>query len=130
MTTDWNTYGGGHQKIYRGTATGTAVIAAGAAVSGSVDVSQFTDVSFRIVGTAWTGGSMAFQAAHLSTEGTFHPVCGSDGALSRLGVAQGSYYLAPAAVGAQHHLKFWSEDGAGGTVAQAAERVIRYCLKG
>jgi len=126
--TDWNEEGGGHQAIYRGTATGTTTMAS--AYSGAVDIRQFNSLSFAVVGTAWTGGTMAWQAAHLSTEGTFYPVCGTGGALVRVPISHGTLYAAPSSVSAQHFVKFWSENGSGGTVAQADSRTIRYYLKG
>ena len=125
---DWNTDGGGHQVTYAGTASGEATIANGKAISGAVDVRQFRHVSFVVKG-AWTAGSMAFKAADTATAATFWPVYAKDNTLPRVPTKAGTLYATNDIVGEQHFIKFWAEDGSAGTVAQGAERTIKYYLK-
>jgi len=128
--TDWDTEGGGHQKIYRGYASGTAVINSGAGTSGPVDIRQGEHMSFVVAATAWTAASMSFRAAHSATAATFWPVHDSDGAIPRIAASRGSLYGTNDVVGQQHYVRFWSENGSYADTSQTGNRVIRYYLKG
>jgi len=99
------------------------------ALSNAVDVRQYQHVSF-VVKDAWTTGSMAFKAAETATAATFWPVYSKDNAMPRVPAQAGTLHGTDDLIGQQHFIKFWSEDGSAGTVAQAGTRTIKYWLKG
>ena len=115
-------------NIARQSATTTATIANGAAVSGAIDLRGYAGGLIRMP-AAWTAAHVGFQVSD-ATAGTYVPLYDRDGALVTINVAVSRAYPLPAEAFGARYVKLWSQNGAGADANQGAARDIGVDLKG
>lgn len=109
----------------------TVTIANGAAVSGEIDMHNYSMVIVHMP-AAWTAARLAVQASPASG-GTFQPLYDEDGniicANGGANVAVNMSYVIPPSVAGARFIELWSENGAGADTNQGGDRVLTVDLK-
>jgi hypothetical protein len=106
----------------------TATIASAGNLSNAIDMRTFTMATVHLPAT-WTAASIGFKVS-TSLGGTYLPLYDDDGNLVQIDSPTASKaYTVPAALGAGHFVKLWSQNGSGTNTAQAAERALVVDLK-
>lgn len=115
-------------KIQRKSISFGITIAASAALSGEIPMSEYT-MGIIHMPDAWTAASIGFQVSP-SSGGTFQPLYDNNGVLVEIPspTADNSFEIPPEAAAARF-IKIWSQTSGSG-VNQVAERSLTVDLKG
>lgn len=108
--------------------TVTVTIPAGANVSGTIDMRQYTMMIIQMPGL-WTAADIGFHVSPNGTSG-FQPLYDDLGNIVMVdGPAVNRSYQAPPELGGCGYVRLWSQNGAGVNVNQAGARSITITLK-
>lgn len=114
--------------LMRGFSTSTVTIANGASQSGVIDLRYYTMMIIHMP-AAWTAADIGFQVS-TAEGGTYLPLYDDLGNIVMVdGPAVSRCYQAPPEIAGCAYVRLWSQNGAGVSVNQGAQRSITVFLK-